>query len=704
MCKEPQATHSPTEKGLDMRGRLNKTIGWLWIAMAGPSPAFAQGAAPTPVTTPAMTSTPGMELVRFRVMQVYEELLEKRSREILARYLPVDQFSLSVEVEVKSQVSMDLPYMPGGGSIFPENINSPIYRDLIQKVSLEVLFVKSVDDNSRKQLVEVLKRGLKLDGGRGDMVKAGDFVLNFAKPSDEFSRRLEDIERKLRLTEEDLRRSQRDSDILAREKAELNNKLELAQKQQQEQKSEEKPAETKKEAEKPEGKPAEVGTTREPDLQFWVSKGLIAGLGLFTLVILLLVSRTLAAAIDAIGKGIGSLGASLQGIGGGGASKGSETKVEINQTGSGPQGAVSGAAPAMDIEAARRRLAELQHELLEKVSDDTQPIILQFLTRTLRQETSVARGVAAMELLGAEMANTLYKKLGDEARAAVQKFLNGPGYGNNKYDIMLEAGENLKTNLLSEGLASGRFVRNVRVIEYLTRMDDRDIEELATMMDVECLARFLLYFESGRMALLLGAICQRNPALGQVLADIMLILPEAESQSDWDQKILEHFAAWEGKQKANTYGPYLKLYTDIVANLGEELTEGVLSKIDQANQMVSSYLRSQIVTYNLLYTLGKSIFEEIVNGQGNKDIAALILGAQGDEKKRLIDAVSERRREMVTEEVETLQNLDGKRLKPRVKEARAKVVQIMEQMKKEGKLAVEAEENPGVNSTGMVAA
>lgn len=660
--------------------------------------AFAQ------VSTPAQGVNPNQELFRYRVMQVYEDLVEKRSREILSRYLPTDQFSVNVAVEVKNQAPTDIPYLPGGGAIFPENINSPVYHDLIQKVSIELLFAKKVDAASRTQLVTVVKKGLKLEEPRGDAIKVGDFDVSFVKPNEEFERRIEDIERKLRMTEDDLRRSQRDADILAKEKSDLQNKLqEQLQKPTTPSELDKKLAEEKDKEKEKEKSDAEL--PKKPDLQFWISKGLIGVLGLLTLIILFLVSRSLAAAISGIGKGIGGLGAAIQGMGSGG-TKGSETKVEINQTGQqgGAQAPASGAAPSIDIETTRRRLAELQVELKEKITDNTMPIILGFLNRALRQEASVARGVAAMELLGADIANGFYQKLGDDARSAITKFLQGTGYGNNKYDIMLEAGENLKTSLMEEGLGDKQNAKNNKVLEYLMRLGDTEIETIAATMDSDTLARFLLYFDPTRTAWLLGAVCARNPQIRQEAADVMLKLPGAETRSELDDQILAQISAWESKERENTYGPYLKLYTDIVSSLGEELTENILARLEQANETVSQYLRSKIITFSYFFKLPKTMMEEIINGLGNKDTAALIVGSQGKEKETINSVVADRRREMVTEEVEAMNNLDGRKLKPRVQEARAKVVQVMEQMKKDGRLVMESEGAATDETGGMVAA
>ena len=92
-----------------------------------------------------------------------------------------------------------------------------------------------------------------------------------------------------------------------------------------------------------------------------------------------------------------------------------------------------------------------------------------------RQSGHRRKGRVSLELLGRETATQLFKRLGIEAQETLLKFLHAGVYERSKMELMLEAGEELKTRMLAESFDQVRTGASEKIGERLLQLSDDDL-------------------------------------------------------------------------------------------------------------------------------------------------------------------------------------------------------------------------------------
>jgi Mg/Co/Ni transporter MgtE len=292
-----------------------------------------------------------------------------------------------------------------------------------------------------------------------------------------------------------------------------------------------------------------------------------------------------------------------------------------------------------------------------------------------------------MELLGQERANYLFNRLNRQDQDKVLQFINQGGYGTQKYQKMLESGENLKTKLLQGAFHVKKGLENRNILENLLTMAEGDIANLAVDFDQEHLARLFLYLDPAKSAGVLQSIYRQNQDVFDKAISAIPQIPNFVEKRDLDQRIEQSISKYKETQANDAQLPYLQHYYNLITSMDENLTELTLERMSQSSERVGNFLKEKVVTFALLFELNDEQQADLVNKLNNKDIAILLVALDKDLADQVKRQVPQRRQDMLTEELESLSGLANNKLALLLKTVKTKVVKDLQSLKAKGEIS-----------------
>lgn len=582
--------------------------------------------------------------------------VQAQARAALERHLKPMEFQAFAKVTPADSIP-SIPYLPetfapiAGADVPPESL-----APLVKRIEIEVVISDLYDDAAKTKLKSIVWKTLRLNDARGDKVTFSSLGLKIERPESALSR---DLAR----SEADARDSRAKLETVSREREDAKREASDAKRDLTTAKTElDRVNRTKAAA--PDSRGGDVAPPQVPGevKSFWREhSALIVG----TLIALLAIfassatfrgaSKALSEAVQSIGLGLPILGEKLS------QSLAQAPQAFLPAGGSNAQGdsgrsTVQGAhlnGTSMPMEAVSKRVIELHVELSDAVDASNEPLVLEYLSYLLEDDRLVSRAVATMELLGKEKANYLYNCLGASHQQKVFSFLKSGNHGRSKGEVMLEAGEELKTKLFGASFSSRAQLGEV-VSKKLLLLGIEDQVAVVRSLEGPSLSRLFLYLEPAKTGLLLSKLREKDPERFHRTAALVVKQPEVETSTNLDQDIITAIEGQLARASADIQAPYLAHYKTIVESVDEDVGESLTEHFAAAHPRVERYIRETIVSFGTFFKLHGDIQEEIISVMTNKDLAALTSTLKPEHKVMILSHVEDRRKELVEEEFDRL--------------------------------------------------
>lgn len=647
-----------------VRKLLRKTLPLLSLVLA----CFLLVAAGADETAPnaAESGAPKIvdeKLVKQRVAretELIEAAFEARIRTTLTPFVHESEFYTRVKVELNEAALASGAYEPSSYSL--EYFRSRELSELrlrTKSVRATVWIAKRFPAKSREDLLELLTTQLAL------MPDAIEFKTFDVATADGKS------DQQIQKLEADLRQSKSDAQRLERERNDI--KMELAL------------AKAKKDAQAAgEVRPEEGG-----NMSTLIKSAPWLVLALACLVVLLVASRMFASSIRSIGGGVSSLAGALQSIGGGMNLKteGTASAADAAATESLPLPDGPPAAARGEDSASHERVLRLHEELAGGFNPKMESITLKRLTDLLGEPDTVAKGVALLELLGKARANELFLRLAPACQESVLRFLSDGHFGRPKSELMLEAGEELKTRLLGEHFGNLRGELTLKLGELMLQLDEQDVVDLTSAIPDQLRARWFLYLEPDLLARTISTISARSPANIAQIMDAVPRIAAFERSVELDEQIVPLVEAALANKRADGSSKYLQYYMDLLESLDDKLAETAVERFAAADPRLRAQLSSFVVTLATLFKVPASVRKDLVEPLGNRAIASLLFGLEAPLRKELLDCLSPRRHDQINEELEVMSGMPAREASALFDQAKGAVITGLKKLRASGELA-----------------
>ncbi len=562
----------------------------------------------------------------------------EKAEESLSRYIPSNEYRIVVRVK-PSKVITQIPYGPFGVSSFQSLEKLSLY---VEKVEIELFLSERLKKISEK-IGDILKNDLNLDRTRGDSIRYSSLGLELAP--EKWLKEKEELKSEVARLE--------------KEKSKLSNAAE-----------------------------GFLGKHTKTAIIIF-----LVGLFLFVFIAavvlgrsIILLGRNIGNSVSAVAGAMENMGNTIRAVTGTSGEKGVisgtlEAKMLTENT----RARSGGTLTSLPIESLHSHFLKLRQEILDNLNENSEAVILKYLTFLLSNPATVGRAVVTLELLGRDVATEFFKRLGVSSQEALLKFMREGVYDAPKAELMFEAGEELKTKLLVDSLDLARGRPSEKVAEKVLQLTDEDLLNVVADMSMEHLPRFFLYLDSSKIALILSIIKRENEKLFEKVLSVLSKMPKAETASNYDQEILRVLDNLINKTRSDIQRPFLKIYQEIIESVEDDLGEEIVLELSN-DPRLADYFELNVVTIHTFFTLNNETFSEMLEKLSNKDIAALIYGIKEEERKRILQILSERRKGLVKEEYETLTARSAREAKYAYKRVRDSLVKRLKDMKNQGLL------------------
>ncbi len=632
-------------------------IASLTVATVEVTPIFAQSDS----TAPAATAAAPSEANKPQALKAnIESEIENRVEQFLLRYLEPGAYGVTVNATIKDKFSASLPYVPAARGSTLANMTRNQLLEMVEKMDIKLSVSDYLADVQKKSI-----EALVADRFPRSSLKIDSLNMKFRQPSEMGNEQLARLE-------QDLRQLKSDHTRLERERNDIKNELAMVKTMGQQ-----KPPEAA-------AKPSLVEQAIVP-----VSVALLAVLGL------IVASFLFSSAVKTIGGGIGSIADSVASLGSALGSSGDSKDKEADKPAEDAVAEASPKRPESSEEERRDRLAELHEELMKSINKNNEHILLKFVSDGLIKTTSRPKIVALLEFLGSEMSGKIFTRLPQEQKEAFANFLDVGNFGRPKVDLMEEGAEELKTKLLGELFASTRGKITINIAEKIMLAGDDVIMKLVEESNDQVGARVFVYLDPDRSARLLANAKGKNPAVFKKAVAALRISPEVGDKTELDQQVESALENAE-KQTGGNQLQQLRHYEAVLEGLDDEAASEAVSVLGQGDSSVSEYLKRNVITFDTFFLLSPQAQEPIINDVSNKRIAAIVSNLDASRKNVIFSSMSEKKRGMIDEELESFNTLTPQAKQKLYREAREAITATIKKMKESGELDQAMASNPNL--------
>ena len=579
------------------------------------------------------------------------KVFEGRIREVLERHLPTREFSVLVTATPSGKQLPNTPYVPkAGGSAFAQLSDAELDA-YVSKLSVEVLVSKRLS-KSQAKIQELIAKNFKIKPNRGDRVTFS--ALGIEVTSDEWERERNSLRQELNLAKAEAER--------------LNRELQTAVLSKSAPKEDE----------------AKVAPAQKSYLLYYM----IGGLGAAVLAVMLFVGRSLAKAGESLGDAIGTIGEAMAAAnsttqmimsndGAKGGTQSLEAKTTIENKG--------GGMGQLPMESLYAHLAKMRDSIMDGYDATSESITVRHLNELLRNPALTGRGTALLEFLGPEISRGLYARIGLESQEAIKRFQREGSYPKSKIEMMMEAAEELKTKLMMESFEKNAGRPSDRVAEGIAQLSEDDLVQLVSEVRADLIPRLFLYFSSDKIAFFLERLKRQAPDKFASAVRVLPKMPEMAKVGEMDNEIADILKNVLKKTADDVERPFLKVYKEIVEASANDMRDEIVKALS-TNARIKSYFAENIITLSTFFTLPENLKLEITEALSNKDYAALAAGAQGAEQEELVALMPERRKALITEEMETYIARGGQASAQAFTRVKDMVVAKIRSLKAEGRI------------------
>jgi hypothetical protein len=294
--------------------------------------------------------------------------------------------------------------------------------------------------------------------------------------------------------------------------------------------------------------------------------------------------------------------------------------------------------------------------------------------------------VLTLELIGDARAKTVYNRLGPEHQVSVKEFVASGKLDGPKLELMIEAGEDLKTKLLGEVFGGVRKNINDKVSSRIAQLRLDDLAALTTLLKGDLLPRFLLYFEAKRLGALLTLLKQKDKDQYVKTVKALAKVPGVEQDTSLDPDLIQALDEQIAATKDDSQRFFLRWYKSITDSVDDDLVEDLTSELGGSNPRLARFIQEQVITFATFFKLRSDIQAEIIQGTSNKDLGALVSVFGGDARTQILGFLDQKRRETVTEEAERLVGKGARMAQEAQRQAKKRVLGRILAIKGQGSL------------------
>lgn len=615
-----------------------------------------------------------------------------------------------ISVEAKDQSSVDLPYVPSPTESRPiQDLSPEELRPYIKKADVEILIADRFKESTRAKIKSILEKKLALDPARGDQVTFSSLGIEIDAPQTELVDALSKAQAQTREIQEKITTIEKDRDEKQRELNAVKTALEILKQGSNQKIAElidasrkdlsEHIKERQKESIKDQIKEADSKKDKKTVESSFLEKNItLLSAASLIMVALVLVALTSRFALNALANAFGSIGDAVKGFG----DKVSEAvsnlttsatpapqAIQRAEDGAGGRGRVDpqpSAAPKGSLEEMQARILVLHQDLVQSLNAKTEGIILAHIDRLLENTDTISQAVLAMELLGREKANEIFRLLDAESQAIVRDFMQNTTYERPKIEMMLEVGEQLKTKLLMEVFSEVRGQIDLSVASRILKLRAADLAVVASSLSESALPRLFLYLDPKRLAKVLAALRAIDKSKFPKILRAVAQVPEVEKMTDLDAELVTALDQQISVSRDDSQRPYLNWYKAIAEAVDDDLAEEFCSQLASSSPQLEKYVRDQMITFSTFFVLLEEIQEELIVGLNNKTLASLVVGLSDQEKARIYVLIDQRRQDLITEEVETLKAKGQRQVNVAHREAKNLILASIKALKGSGTL------------------
>jgi hypothetical protein len=626
------------------------------------------------------------------------QAIERDARTLIERHITPDSYQLIITVTPKQKSMSDVPYMPENlaGSV-PNIFGS--WTPYVDRVEIEVLLADRFGAPTRTKLKAIIEKKLGLDLVRGDKVTFSSLGIEVAQPKSE-------VETALLRAEADARDAKGRVEAITRDREDAKRDLSLAQSELEKVRAEAVKAAATPNPQNPPTNVAKDGGNAGLSNELLLYVGIAASLILLAAIIFGSITvrgaaKTIGQAVSSVGEGLPLLGEKI--------GEGMSARAMLPEAaGAGPklleaapklpQGS---AMPAIAPESLQKRILTLHDELLAAFNEKTESIMLRHLSQMLLDPELVGKAVVTMEILGKDKANGLYNKLGSDQQMVVFDFLEHGYHRRNKAEIMIEAGEELKTKLMGESFEGVRGKVSGRVVERLLKLRHNDLVAIVKEAPLETLPRLFLYLEPSRLGQVLDDLMVRDQGRFARVSQHIVKMPDSIQAIHLDTELLRVLDERLLRAKDDTQRTFFSYYKSLIQSVSDRAAEHLSETLTASNANVGNFIRENVITFATFFKLHGDIKEEILDAMVTKDVAALLAGLRDDLKLSLLEHLDVKQRELVREEAERIAAKGVRHSQTVHKQAKEMVLARILTLKGDGPLAeLLAQESEGLLVSG----
>jgi hypothetical protein len=620
------------------------------------------------------------------------DVLTERASKVLSRYISVNDFYVTSSVKVNSANRPDLPYLPAAQtSDALQSMSNDELNAMIGSVNIDIWLSKKFDDGTKATLVQLVQSHLGLKNAEAITLK--DMQITSTISADGASEKL------LQKAQDDLRQAMTELKALERERNDLK-MSNLLKSNEKDAKADGTPDAAGSGSSKTNG-----GASRDSMVeQLLAASPAIAGIILIAIV-LMIVGRAFSSSIRTIGSGMSSVAEALSTMGGNIRMNVDNEEADIKTPKDAPSAsAQSGTAAAQSGPQAsggniHERILRLNDEIAANMSERTESIILTALTDMLQKPDTVAKAVATMELLGKEKSNQLFKRLGKHSRETVLDFLQTGDYGRSKTELMLEAGEAIKTKLLAEGFGNLRGEMTIKMTEKMLALSEADYYDIFMSLNDQLKPRFMFYLDSEALGRLLTVLGQKNPDKIETVMEMLSKVADVESSVEMDGSIIAAIDSYLGGRKEDVQEKYVPYYQKILETMDGELAEKAVDKLSDKSHVLRAQLKGFVITVNTLFKLPADTRMSMLENLNNKQLASIICCVAEDQAAIVWESVSRRRVELIKDEVDLLKQMAPAAMRAVFGETKTFVINKLKKMRDAGELNDVLDQDVAVTSS-----
>lgn len=271
-------------------------------------------------------------------------------------------------------------------------------------------------------------------------------------------------------------------------------------------------------------------------------------------------------------------------------------------------------------------------------------------------------------------------------------FLRKGQYPTNKFELMIQAGEELKTKIVVENLRIPEAPETAEVVQSIKNISMNDLYVVFMAISEEALPRLFSILDARMTSELISRVKRDNGARFDICARALTKLPEAkfspEQAMKFDPEIFRSIKRLAQESRSEIYRPFLKHYEEIIESLPSDLGEHLIEKISFEPDL-TKYLKANIVTLATFFKIVQAQMKDVIDALSTKEIAALIYGVNESDRSRVLALMDDFRKEILQEELGRLEGSGKIKADKAFKAIKLKVVGILKTLKLNGELQID---------------